>query len=115
VEPIAPHPRTSAAAGASGPLLPPELPWLYVLIPLPAAYLMGHDLLEQAWPLLLRSLLKMYLPFAVFGLAFHLLYHYVMPHLLGRVRGRPRGWRCTSARWLCSRRLSLRPSCLWLR
>ena len=27
------------------PLLPPELPWLYVVIPLPAAYLMGHDLL----------------------------------------------------------------------
>jgi hypothetical protein len=67
VKPIAPQPLTTAAGSALGPLLPPELPWLYVLIPLPAAYLTGHDLLEQPWPLLLRSLLKMYLPFAVFG------------------------------------------------
>jgi two-component system sensor histidine kinase AlgZ len=88
VEPNVHHPRTSAADSAPGPLLPPELPWLYVLIPLPAAYLMGHDLLGQPWPLFLRSLLKMYLPFAVFGLAFHLLYRYVMPHLLGRVKRR---------------------------
>jgi hypothetical protein len=33
---------------------------------------------------LLRSLAKMYLPFAGYGLAFHLLYRFVMPRLLPR-------------------------------
>ena len=88
MKPIAPQPLTSAAGSVRGPLLPPELPWLYTLVPLPAAYLVGHDLFEQPWPLLLRSLLRMYLPFAVFGLAFHLLYQYVMPLLLRRVERR---------------------------
>src|ERR1043165_2693259 len=67
------------------PLLPPELPWLYVVIPLPAAALVGHDPLGRPGPGLLLSLARMYLPFAGYGLAFHLLYRFVMPRLLWRV------------------------------
>jgi len=70
------------------PLLPPELPWLYLVIPLPAAYLVGHDLLDKGPWDLLRALLKMYLPFFVYGGSFQLLYMFVMPHLLGSVRSR---------------------------
>lgn len=65
-----------------GPLLPPELPFILLGVPLPAAYLLGHNLLDSALPWLLRSLLKMYLPFIVFGGLFQLLYRYVMPSLL---------------------------------
>jgi two-component system sensor histidine kinase AlgZ len=83
MQPIAP-----SGGGSPGPLLPPELPWLYVVIPLPAAYLMGHDLLGQPWPRFLRALLEMYLPFMVYGSAFHLVYRYVMPPLLRRAKAR---------------------------
>jgi two-component system sensor histidine kinase AlgZ len=65
---------------------------LYVVIPLPAAYLMGHDLLERPGPLFWRSLAKMYLPFAGFGLAFYLLYRFVMPRLLPRVSACWKQW-----------------------
>ncbi|HKP59850.1 MAG TPA: histidine kinase [Polyangiales bacterium] len=74
------------------PLLPPELPWLYLLVPLPAAFLMGHDELARgrlALPALLLALAKMYLPFLVYGGAFQLVYVYVMPRLL---RGLTRSW-----------------------
>jgi hypothetical protein len=83
VQPIAP-----SGGGLAESLLPPELPWLYVVIPLPAAYLMGHDLLGQPWPLFLRALLKMYLPFMVYGSAFHLVYRYLMPPLLRGAQAR---------------------------
>jgi two-component system sensor histidine kinase AlgZ len=82
---LAPASQAQPAELEPAPLLPPELPWLYVVIPLPAAYLVGHDLLERPGPVLLRSLAKMYLPFAGYGLAFHLLYRFVMPRLLARV------------------------------
>ncbi|HEX6241374.1 MAG TPA: histidine kinase [Polyangiales bacterium] len=65
------------------PLLPPELPWLYAVIPLPAAYLVGHNLLHQPLPLALL-LLKAYLPFFAYGGAFHLAYRHLMPALLRR-------------------------------
>ena len=38
--------RVPEAAGS--PLLPPELPWLYMVVPLPAAYLLGQTLVEQS-------------------------------------------------------------------
>jgi two-component system sensor histidine kinase AlgZ len=71
--------------GVEGPILPPELPWILLAVPLPAAYLMGHDLLDKSLPLLLRALLKMYLPFMAFGGTFLLLYAYAMPSVLRRV------------------------------
>jgi len=83
------------------PLLPPELPWLYVVIPLPAAYLVGHDLLERPAPVLLLSLARMYLPFAGYGLAFHLLYRFVMPRVLARAAAPWPRW--ARPRWAWSR------------
>ncbi|HWO09477.1 MAG TPA: histidine kinase [Polyangiaceae bacterium] len=75
-------------AGPSAPavLLPPELPWLYVVFPLPAAYLMGYDLLSKPWPVFLRVVAKMYLPFGAFGLVFYILYRFVLPQPLRRVK-----------------------------
>lgn len=81
------EPATSQVASPSGlrdaPLLPPELPWLYLVIPLPAAYLLGHNLLDQPMPLV-ALVLKAYVPFLAFGGAFHVLYRTVMPRLLAR-------------------------------
>jgi two-component system sensor histidine kinase AlgZ len=77
-------PVADRARGPEGRLLPPELPWLYAVVPLPAAYLLGHDLLDKPLPLLLRALAKTYLPFIVYGATFQLLYVYVMPALLRR-------------------------------
>ena len=85
-----PQSVTPAAGGAPAPLLPPELPWLYVVIPLPAAYLMGNDLLGSPWPVFLHKLLLMYLPFLMYGLSFHLFYRFVMPPLWRRVEGQGR-------------------------
>jgi two-component system, LytTR family, sensor histidine kinase AlgZ len=80
--------ESAPAADESAPkvLLPPELPWLYLVIPLPAAYLMGHDLSGKPWPLFLRGLVEMYLPFVAFGLVFYILYRYVLPGPLRRVK-----------------------------
>jgi two-component system, LytTR family, sensor histidine kinase AlgZ len=85
-----PEPRASPVVGGEAPsqLLPPEQPWLYVVIPLPAAYLMGHDWRSRQWPVFLRSLVEMYLPFIVYGLVFHVLYRTIMPRLVARVRHR---------------------------
>jgi two-component system sensor histidine kinase AlgZ len=79
-------PTPSGTTPISLPLLPPELPWLYVVIPLPAAYLLSHDLLDQPRSLLLE-LVKAYLPFAAYGGAFQLLYGTLVPRLLALVRG----------------------------
>lgn len=76
-----------AARLDDGPLLPPELPFILLGVPLPAAFLLGHNLLDKSLPVLLRALLKMYLPFIVFGGLFQLLYLFVMPALLKRARG----------------------------
>jgi two-component system sensor histidine kinase AlgZ len=75
-----------ANAGLEGPLLPPELPWVLLVVPLPAAYLLGHDLLYKSFPLLLQTLLKMYLPFLAFGWSFQLVYSYLVPRPLARLR-----------------------------
>jgi two-component system sensor histidine kinase AlgZ len=84
VSPPAPIPL---AKSEPSPLLPPELPWLYLLVPLPAAYLMGHAELGRSLPLpaLLLALVRMYLPFLVYGPAFQLVYVYVMPAGLRRL------------------------------
>jgi two-component system sensor histidine kinase AlgZ len=78
----------SASSFAPSPLLPPEQPWLYAVIPLPATYLMGHDLIGTSWALFASGLVCMYLPFVAFGLAFHVVYQTVMPRLLAGVKGR---------------------------
>lgn len=79
---LEPAPLHAGGQLAPNPLLPPEQPWLYVVAPLPAAYLMGHDWNGRTWSHILRSVLDMYLPFIVFGLAFHVLYHAVMPRFV---------------------------------
>lgn len=94
VSPPLPSPTTQAESVGTcrslpEPLLPPELPWLYVAIPLPAAYLLRHDLLNSPLPLLI-FFVKTYLPFVAFGTAFHLLYRSVMPQLLRRAHSFPR-------------------------
>jgi two-component system, LytTR family, sensor histidine kinase AlgZ len=70
------------------PLLPPELPWLYVVIPLPASYLLGHRMLEQPLPDILLMVLKNFLPFAIYGAAFHFVYRDLMPRLLATTASR---------------------------
>jgi hypothetical protein len=45
------------------PLLPPELPWTYLVTPLPAAYMLSLRAAERASPAALALLLKTYLPF----------------------------------------------------
>jgi two-component system sensor histidine kinase AlgZ len=84
----APAPPSNSGGLAPSPLLPPEQPWLYALIPLPATYLMGHDLPGTSWALFARGLLCMYLPFVAFGLAFHVVYRRVMPRLLAPAQKR---------------------------
>jgi two-component system sensor histidine kinase AlgZ len=71
--------------GVLEPLLPPELSWLYAVLPLPAAYLMRRDVLELSTSAVMFVLVKAYLPFSVFGGAFYLVYRYVMPRLLRRI------------------------------
>ena len=66
---------------------------LYAFVPLPACYLMGHDLFDKPLPLLLYALLKMYTPFLVFGSVFHLIYRYLMPGALRRLE---RPWQRTA-------------------
>lgn len=66
----------------SAPLWPPELPFILLIVPLPAAYLLGHNLLERSLPLLLRGVFKMHLPFIAFGGLFQVLYSLVLPDLL---------------------------------
>ncbi|MET0390853.1 MAG: histidine kinase [Polyangiales bacterium] len=80
-------PRTDAPEH-EGPLLPPELPWVLLIMPLPAAYLLGHELLDQSPLPFLVSVLKTFLPFMAFGGTFQLLYRYVMPGPLRRARSR---------------------------
>lgn len=70
----------------SSPLLPPELPWLYMVVPLPAAYLMGHSLFDQSPAVYLPFVIKTYAPFVVFGATFHFVYRYLMPRLLPAIR-----------------------------
>jgi len=60
---------------------------LYVVIPLPAAYLMGDDPSRLAWAPFLLGLAKMYLPFITYGLVFHVLYHRLMPRLVAGLKG----------------------------
>jgi two-component system, LytTR family, sensor histidine kinase AlgZ len=78
--------------GVFEPLLPPELPWLYAVVPLPAAYLLRHGALEFQASDLAFVLVKAYLPFGIFGGAFQLVYRHVMPGLLRRMR--------SSRRWV---------------
>jgi len=68
-------------------LLPPELPWLYVAVPLPAAFLLGYTPYGESWEFFVRGLVKTYVPFAVYGLVFHVLYLRVMPRALRRLNG----------------------------
>lgn len=84
---MSPPAPTSPAKPVPFPLLPPELPWLYLLVPLPAAYLMGHQDLGRSLPLsaLLLALAKMYLPFLAYGATFQLVYVYLMPAVLRRL------------------------------
>ena len=72
--------------GVLEPLLPPELVWLYAVVPLPAAYLLRQGALEFQASDLAFVLIKAYLPFGIFGGAFQLVYRYVMPGLLRRMR-----------------------------
>jgi two-component system, LytTR family, sensor histidine kinase AlgZ len=88
VSTLEPAPPPASAGFAPSPLLPPEQPWLYLVIPLPAAYLMGHDWQAREWTSILRSVLEMYLPFIAFGLVFHVLSRTVMPRLVSGVRSR---------------------------
>jgi two-component system sensor histidine kinase AlgZ len=70
------------------PLLPPELPWLYAVIPLPASYLLGHRMLERPLPEVVLMVLKNYLPFAIYGTVFHYVYRDIMPRLLATTASR---------------------------
>jgi two-component system, LytTR family, sensor histidine kinase AlgZ len=71
------------------PLLPPEMLLLYLVVPLPAAYLRGHDAIGQPLSVWVKGAVSMYLPFIVYGGGFQLVYLYLMPHLL---RGLTRTW-----------------------
>jgi two-component system, LytTR family, sensor histidine kinase AlgZ len=78
--------RAPDDGGVLEPLLPPELIWLYAVVPLPAAYLLRQGALEFQASDLAFVLLKAYLPFGIFGGAFELVYRHVMPRLLRRMR-----------------------------
>jgi two-component system sensor histidine kinase AlgZ len=56
--------------------LPPELPWLYLFLPLPAAFLVGGNLLQESSPELQHALIKMYVPWLAYGVAYQLVYNH---------------------------------------
>lgn len=64
------------------PLLPPELPWLYLLLPLPATFLVSGNLLDEGLPALEEALIKMYVPWLVYGWAYHFVYSRFVPRAL---------------------------------
>ena len=70
------------ASQKRSPLLPPELPWLYLLLPLPAAFLVGGNLLNVASPALEHALIKMYVPWIVYGSLYLAVYSRLIPRAL---------------------------------
>jgi two-component system, LytTR family, sensor histidine kinase AlgZ len=66
----------SPASQSRSPLLPPELPWLYLFLPLPAAFLVGGNLLQESSPELQHALIKMYVPWLAYGVAYQLVYNH---------------------------------------
>jgi two-component system sensor histidine kinase AlgZ len=69
--------------------LPRELGWLYLIAPVLAAPLLGHDLYAPTWPGALRGITAMYLPFVTIALGCHALYETAVPGWIARVRHRP--------------------------
>lgn len=68
--------------------MPPELLWLYPLLPLPAAFLVHDNLLNAALPELKHELIKMYVPWLVYGGVYQVVYNKLMPYALDALRRR---------------------------
>lgn len=81
------HPRSSPKQeGLADPLLPPGLVW--AIAPVGLALVVAHGGLLLSIPELLRRIAAQYVPFAVYGVAFHLASASVMPELLTRMPSR---------------------------
>jgi two-component system, LytTR family, sensor histidine kinase AlgZ len=79
--------RVDRRAPAEAPLLPPELPWLYIFAPAAMALVVVDDLLDMPRAALLRNVASTYIPFLAQGFAFHVVYRHLMPTLVARARG----------------------------
>ncbi len=74
--------RISVNAPGAGPLLPRELLLVYVLIPIPAAFLLINDLTQMPLETVLRKIASVYVPFLALSLTLHPLYQRVLPKIL---------------------------------
>ncbi len=73
-------------------LLPRELGWFCVGVPVPAAFLLIYDLPSLPLAMIGRKIASMYLPFISISAAITVVYLFVMPRLLSRVSTPWRRW-----------------------
>jgi len=59
---------------------------VYLLVPLPATFLVSDNLLDAPSSGLLHALLKMYVPWLVYGAAYHVVYDKLVPRVLPALR-----------------------------
>lgn len=85
----APASMTPMPASEDTLRLPRELGWLYLIAPLLAMPLFGHDLHAPTRLGLARGVLCMYLPFIAIPLGCHALYETAFPGWIARLRHRP--------------------------
>jgi two-component system sensor histidine kinase AlgZ len=83
--PVSPPLRIEAPLSEGGPLLPPELPWLLLALPVITALLMVHDFGVPASSLV-RGVASSYICSLGYGWAFVLAYRHVVPRIFRRVR-----------------------------